>query len=89
MTVDAAAGGALMNKNVDEAHELIEEMAQNHFQWTSERSTPPKKGVRYEIDPINLLTAKVEAMQLKMDKLKENEKPTCNVCGVVGHVSNE
>ncbi|MCI07469.1 putative transposable element protein, partial [Trifolium medium] len=32
MTVDATMGGALMNKNVDEAHELTEEMAQNHFQ---------------------------------------------------------
>jgi len=30
MIVDAAAGGALMNKNCTEAYALIEDMAQNH-----------------------------------------------------------
>ncbi|KEH16070.1 hypothetical protein MTR_0346s0040 [Medicago truncatula] len=47
MSVDAAAGGALMNKNYTEAYALIEDMAQNHYQWTNKRaittSTPSKK----------------------------------------------
>ena len=47
MTVDAAAGGALMNKNYTEAYALIEDMTQNHYQWTNERtitaSSPSKK----------------------------------------------
>jgi hypothetical protein len=30
MTIDAAAGGALMNKPYPEASALIEDMAQNH-----------------------------------------------------------
>jgi len=38
MTVDAAAGGALMNKNYTAAYDLIEDMAQNHCQWTNERA---------------------------------------------------
>ena len=37
MIVDAAAGGALMNKNYTATYTLIEDMAQNHYQWTSER----------------------------------------------------
>ena len=54
MTVDAAAGGALMNKNYTEAYALIEDMAQNHYQWTNERAltapTPSKKEVgMYEV----------------------------------------
>ena len=45
--VDAVAGGALMNKTYTAAYALIENMAQNHYQWTSERvitdSSPSKK----------------------------------------------
>jgi len=36
MTVDVAAGGALMNKNYTEAYALIEDMAKNHYRWTNE-----------------------------------------------------
>ncbi|KAK2449189.1 hypothetical protein QL285_008407 [Trifolium repens] len=42
MTVDAAAGGALMDKAYSEAYQLIESMAQNHYQWGSERATVEK-----------------------------------------------
>ena len=49
--VDAAAGGALMNKTYTTAYALIENMAQNHYQWTSERvitaSSPSKKRGRH------------------------------------------
>jgi len=38
VTVDAAAGGDLMNKNYTAVYVLIEDMAQNHYQWTSERA---------------------------------------------------
>ncbi|XP_042380114.1 uncharacterized protein LOC121972523 [Zingiber officinale] len=31
------SGGALMNKSLDEAEEIIENVAQNHHQWASER----------------------------------------------------
>jgi len=35
-TVDAAAGGTLMNKMEDEVFNLIEEMTLNNFQWSTE-----------------------------------------------------
>jgi hypothetical protein len=35
MSVDAAAGGALMNKNYTEAYALIEDMAQSHYKCTN------------------------------------------------------
>ena len=36
MIIDAAAGGALMGKERDEAYELLEEMASNSYQWQSD-----------------------------------------------------
>jgi len=69
MTVDATAGGALMNKNYMTVYGLIEDMAQNHYQWTNERAiiavnaSPSKKEARmYEVSPLDHLAAKVDAL---------------------------
>jgi len=35
-TIDAAAGGTLMNQTEDEAYNLIEKMELNNFQWSNE-----------------------------------------------------
>jgi len=48
MIVDVTAGGALMNKNYTTTYALIEDMAQNHYQWINERAitaipSPSKK----------------------------------------------
>ena len=70
MTVDATAGGALMNKN----YALIEDMAQNHYQWTNERAltapTPSKKEAgMYEVSNYDHLAAKVDALTQKLENL--------------------
>jgi len=69
MAVDAAAGGALMNKNYISVYALIEDMAKNHYQWTSERAiivvapTPSKKEAgMYEVFSLDHLSAKVDAL---------------------------
>ena len=76
MDVDAAAGGALMNKNYIAAYALIEDMAQNHYKWLSERAinvvapTPSKKEAgMYEVSALDHLSAKVDALFQKFDKL--------------------
>jgi len=74
MTVDAAAGGALMNKNYTATYVLIEDMAQNHYQWTNERaittSSPSKKEAgMYEISSLDHLAAKVDALTQKIGKM--------------------
>jgi len=74
MIVDAATGGALMNKNYTAAYALIEDKAQNHYQWTNERvitaSSPSKKEAdMYEISSLDHLAAKVDALTLKFDKM--------------------
>jgi len=73
MTVDAAAGGALMNKNYTAAYAFIEDMAQNHYQWTNERAitapTPSKKEAgMYEVSYFDHLAAKVDALSQKIEK---------------------
>ena len=39
LTIDAAVGGALMDKPYNKAYQLIESMTQNHYQWGSERTS--------------------------------------------------
>jgi len=55
MIVDATAGGALMNKNYTATYALIEDMTQNHYQWTNERpitaASPSKKEASIEAEP--------------------------------------
>jgi len=95
--VDATAGGALMNKNYTKAYTLIEDMAQNHYQWTNERaitaSSPSKKEAgMYEISTIDHLAAKVDALAKKLEKINvsavtpTNASPPWEICGVFGHI---
>jgi len=97
MTVDAAAGGALMNKNYTEAYALIEDMAQNHYQWTNKRaitaSSPFKKEAgMYEVSDLDHLAAKVDALTQKFEKINVSAvtttpvSPPCEICGIFGHI---
>lgn len=97
MSVDAAAGGALMNKNYIEAYALIEDMAQNHYKWTDERvitsSSPSKKEAgMYEVSNYDHLTAKLDALTQQFEKLhvaaitSTSASPSCEICGISGHI---
>ena len=95
--VDAAAGGALMNKTYTTTYALIEDVAQNHYQWTSERAinvapSPSKKDAgKYEASALDHLNAKVDTLFQKFDKLSVSVvtptlvSPPCEVCGIFGH----
>ncbi|XP_058783187.1 uncharacterized protein LOC131657848 [Vicia villosa] len=77
LSIDAAAGGTLMDKPYDEAYQLIENMAQNHYQWGSERTPVEKsqtKGGILTLPP----AATVAAIT-----------PNCELCGVLGHAAPE
>jgi hypothetical protein len=97
MSVDAAAGGALMNKNYTEAYALIEDMAQNHYKWTDERaitnSSPSKKEAgMYEVSNYDHLAAKIDALTQKFENLNvsaitsASASPSCEICGISGHI---
>ena len=97
LTIDAAAGGALMNRGVDEAYTLIEEMALNHNQWTSERSAPKVPG-KYDVDALTHLSAQVDAKfnaitkmfeQMNVHAVSSGNIFPCNNCGGVDHSTLE
>ena len=68
-SIDAAAGGALMAKNFDEAYNLLETMAANNYQWPASKMTQPKAIGKIEIDAFNALVAQVETLTRKIDAL--------------------
>jgi len=65
--LNAATGGTLMSKTEEEVYNLIEEMALNNYQWSSERAQPKWVGGKYDIDALTLLTAKMDVMTPKLD----------------------
>ena len=71
-TIDAAAGGTLMNKAEDKAYNLIEEMALNNFQWSTKRGQPKQVGGKLEVDALTLLSGKVDAMTQRLDRMNVN-----------------
>jgi len=100
--VDEVVGGALMNKTYTTSYALIEDMAQNQYQWTCERATtvvapsPSKKEVSmYEASALDHFNAKVDTLFQKIDKLSVSVvtpapvSPTCEVCGIFGHIGVE
>ena len=70
--IDAAAGGTLMNKTEDEASNLIEGMALNNFQQSSNRTYPKQVRGKMELDAISVLSFKVVAMSQKLQRLNDN-----------------
>ena len=48
-----------MNKTEDEAYNLIEDMALNNFQWSSDRDQPKRVGGKLELDVIAMLSSKL------------------------------
>ncbi|XP_045831437.1 uncharacterized protein LOC123922791 [Trifolium pratense] len=99
MTIEAAAGGALMDKPYNQAYQLIESMAQNHYQWGNERTTvekPQTKGGMYEISNMDHINAKLDALTQKIESLTNAPKATvaatiqnCELCGAQGHAITE
>ncbi|XP_058766949.1 uncharacterized protein LOC131640578 [Vicia villosa] len=90
MSIDAAAGGALMNKPYPDACALIEDMAQNHAQWGIERATVEKKeshGGKHEISCMDMMNAKMDALALKVENMSQNPtivaviQSECELCG--------
>jgi Retrotransposon gag protein len=69
LTIDAVAGGNLMNMSVRDIYKLIDEMALGQQQWSSVRE--PIRGAPgvIEIDILTKLAAQMEAMQKNIDRL--------------------
>ena len=62
ISVDAAAGGALIGKSIDAAKALLEDMTFNNYHWSSERATPRSSDDRHEVDVVTLLASRMDAL---------------------------
>jgi len=71
-TIDVATGGTLMNKTENDVYNLIEEMMLNNFQWSTERGQVKRVGGKFEVDALTLLSAKVNAMTQRLDRMNVN-----------------
>lgn len=72
MIVNITVVGDLMDKPFSEAYQIIENMAQNHYQWGSEsvpieKSQP--KNCMYKVRGFDHMTAKVDALTQKIKNL--------------------
>ncbi|XP_042441300.1 uncharacterized protein LOC122026634 [Zingiber officinale] len=73
VSFDSAIGGALMNKGLDEAEDIIESVAQNHHQWASKRSSGAIKIPRkYSVDALDLITAKLNSLSRQFENLNSH-----------------
>ncbi|KAG8488363.1 hypothetical protein CXB51_016383 [Gossypium anomalum] len=67
--MDAAAGGTLNNKTLEEAYEFIEEMSLNNYQWQVMRTKPTKAAGVFNLDAVTMLSNQVELLNKKIDGL--------------------
>jgi hypothetical protein len=92
ISVDAAAGDALMNKDFKTVYALIGDMALNLFQWTDKevvtKSSPSKRRAgMYEVSNYDHLAAKIDALTHNFEKLNvsaityTSTPPSCETCG--------
>ena len=71
----------------------MRKMALNNYQWSSECGQPKRVGGKYDVDALTLLTAKMDAMTQKLDKLNVTAvnscppSPCCDRCGSLDHVA--
>ena len=85
-SIDAAAGGALIAKNYDEAYNLLEIMAANNYQWPLAKMNQPRAASIHEIDAVSALTAQFASLAKMMDtftkdmQLVQNATVVCELC---------
>ncbi|XP_056685791.1 uncharacterized protein [Spinacia oleracea] len=65
-TVDSAAGGVFLDKEVDAGYDFLTNLAANHYSTTR---TTYRRG-KMEVDAYSLLSSQVASLNLKIDSLK-------------------
>jgi len=82
-----------MSKTEDEAYNLIEEIVINNYQGSNKRGQAKSIGGKFDVDALTLLTAKIDGITQRLDKLNVNAMnscalfPTCDKCGSHDHMN--
>ena len=84
--IDAASGGALVDKTPDAARALISNMAANSQQFGTRSTTPIK--VNEVTTALSNVDQKITKLTAFVHKLAINQIITCVVCSTIGHPSN-
>jgi len=78
-------------------------MTSNNYHWSSERATPKRASGVYEVDAVDMLASKVDALAQRFDRLGTPSgsqmgsssgavfeiRAVCEMCGLQGHVAAE
>ncbi|XP_073017848.1 uncharacterized protein [Primulina eburnea] len=83
--IDAASGGALVNKTPQEARALISNMAANAQQFGTRQDIPPRQVNEVSVTPID---QKLDSLTSLLEKLvvgQVQQAKACDTCAMVGH----
>ncbi|XP_073039161.1 uncharacterized protein [Primulina eburnea] len=83
--IDAASGGALVNKMPQEARALISNMAANAQQFGTRQDNPPRQVNEVSVTPID---QKLDSLTSLLEKLvvgQVQQAKACGTCAMVGH----
>lgn len=62
IVVDSVAEGTLISKTTNMSYALLDQIANNSYQWPSEYSSAKKVVGLYDVDPITSLTAQTSLL---------------------------
>ncbi|XP_074570607.1 uncharacterized protein LOC141827292 [Curcuma longa] len=78
-----------MNKSLEEAKELIENVAFNHHQWANERGNVQKIPGKYNVDNFTKLNAQIDALTKRVEGMNVGKvhaiATNCDICGDSSH----
>src|SRR3954471_12211748 len=87
--IDAASGGSINNKIIDEAYELIDTMASNNY---SDRTATKKNVGMFAVDQTTALAAQMSSIQQQLSQMMSAMNApvkNCDFCGGGGHQSKD
>ena len=61
-----------MEKSIEVAKALLEEMASNNYHWTSDRATPQRGGGKHFVDNVTLPASRVDALAQRLEKMSSS-----------------
>ncbi|XP_075494810.1 uncharacterized protein LOC142532384 [Primulina tabacum] len=83
--IDAASGGALVNKTPQKARALISNMAANAQQFSTRQDNPPRQVNEVSVTPINQKLDSLTSLLKKLVARQVQQVKACGVCAMVGH----
>ena len=83
--IDAASGGALVNKTPTEARNLISNMAANAQQFGTRQDYPQRRVNEVNVSSIDQRLDTLTALVEKLVVGNTQQVKACNICAVPGH----